>query len=67
MPGGDDGLGIFVGTNLSENMESEEVEMAHPSAIVAAPNYSENTTEDGNVINLSDKHVNTLFSYFQKK
>ena len=67
IPGGDDGLGDFMGTNLSENMESEEVEMAPPSAIAAAPNDAENTSENGNVINLSDKHVNTLFSYFQKK
>ena len=67
MPGGDDGLGDFVGTNLSKNMELEEVEMAPPSAIAAAPNDTENITENGNVIKLSDKHVNTLFSYFQKK
>ena len=64
MPGGDDGPGDFVGTNLSKNMESEEVEMVLPSAIAAAPNDAENTTENGNVINLSDKHVNTVFSYF---
>ena len=48
-------------------MDSEEVEMASPSAIAASPNEAENITKTGNVINLSDKHVNTLFSYFQKK
>ena len=48
-------------------MDSEEVEMTSPSSIVALPNEAENTTKTGDVINLSDKHVNTLFSYFQKK
>ena len=67
MPVGDDEMGDFVGTNLSENMDSEEVEMASPSAIPASTNEAENITKTGNVINLSDKHVNTLFSYFQKK
>ena len=67
MPVGDDEIGDFVGTNLSENMDSKEVEMASPSAIAASPNEAENTTKTVDVVNLSDKHVNTLFSYFQKK
>ena len=40
--------------------------MVPPSAIAAAPNNSENTTENNHVINLSVKHVNTLDSYFVK-
>ena len=67
VPVGDDEICEFVGTNLSENMDSEEVEMASPRAIAAAPNEAENSTKPGDVVNLSDKHFNTLFSYFQKK
>ena len=67
MQGDDDGVGDFVGTNLSKNMESEEVEMVPPSAIVVAPKNAENNTENNHFINLSVKHVNTLNRYFVKE
>ena len=41
--------------------------MAYPHTIAAAPNGAKNSTKPGDVVNLRDKHVNTLVSYFQKK
>ena len=61
VPVGDDAICEFVGTNLSKNMDSKEMEMASPRAITAAPNEAENLTKPGYVVNLSNKHVNTIF------
>ena len=66
VPVGDDEICEFVGTNLSKNMDSEEVEMASPPAL-SRRRPMKLKIRPNLVVNLSDKHLNTIFSYFQKK
>jgi hypothetical protein len=67
VPVGDNEICEFVGTNLSENMDSEVVEMASSRAGVAAPNEAEKSTEFSDVVNLNNELVRSIFTYLHKK